>query len=529
FVEKILRVQPNVKRLYLLLRASDTKSASQRLNTEASVIAKDLFRVLKEKHGANLSSSISQKLTPVAGDITYKNLGVKDPQLLEEMWRDVDVVVNLAATTNFDERYDISLSLNTFGAKHVFDFAKKCVSIKLLLHVSTGCYNPSSLLGTYQLPCMDSAVWLDVISCAVNPCKNISNCFPPPISAYVSGEKAGLIPEKPYYLGETLNGKSGLDIDVETKAVEERLDELRAENATPESITAAMRELGIQRDMLKFYTLELGGESCAYVRARKYGWPNTYVFTKAMGEMLLGQMKDNMPLVILRPTIITSTYKEPFPGWVEGIRTIDSLAVGYGKGKLTCFLGDPESVIDLIPADMVVNAMIAAMVAHANQPGEIIYQVGSSLANPVAYSEIQDYGQRYFSEHPWVNKDGTPVKVGKVTVLSTMASFRRYMAIRYLLPLKGLQLVNTALCQFFQGTYLDLHRKIKFVFRLVELYEPYLFFKGIYDDRNTAELRMATRKMGDEAAKFYFDPGCINWEDYFINTHIPGVVKYVFK
>ncbi|KAK2965967.1 hypothetical protein RJ640_018322 [Escallonia rubra] len=463
FVEKILRVQPNVKRLYLLLRASDTKSALQRLNTE--VIAKDLFRVLKEKQGANLSSLISQKLTPVAGDITYKNLGVKDPQLLEEMWRDVDVVVNLAATTNFDERYDISLSLNTFGAKHVFDFAKKCVSIKLLLHVST---------------------------------------------AYVSGEKAGLIPEKPYYLGETLNGKSGLDIDVETKVVEERLDELRAEGATPESITAAMRDLGIQR-------------------ARKYGWPNTYVFTKAMGEMLLSQMKDNMPLVILRPTIITSTYKEPFPGWVEGIRTIDSLAVGYGKGKLTCFLGDPESVIDLIPADMVVNAMIAAMVAHANQPGEIIYQVGSSLANPVAYSEIQDYGQRYFSEHPWVNKDGTPVKVGKITVLSTMASFRRYMAIRYLLPLKGLQLVNTALCQFFQGTYVDLHRKIKFVFRLVELYEPYLFFKGIYDDRNTAELRMATRKMGDEADKFYFDPGCIKWEDYFINTHIPGVVKYVFK
>lgn len=51
-----------------------------------------------------------------------------------------------------------------------------------------------------------------------------------------------------------------------------------------------------------------------------YGWSNTYVFTKAMGEMLLGQFKDNVPLVILRPTIITSTYKEPFSGWIEGIR-----------------------------------------------------------------------------------------------------------------------------------------------------------------------------------------------------------------
>lgn len=29
-------------------------------------------------------------------------------------------------------------------------------------------------------------------------------------------------------------------------------------------------------------------------------------------------------------------------------RTVDSLAVGYGKGKLTCLLGDPDSNIDLV-------------------------------------------------------------------------------------------------------------------------------------------------------------------------------------
>nr|GFD11237.1 alcohol-forming fatty acyl-CoA reductase-like [Tanacetum cinerariifolium] len=53
------------------------------------------------------------------------------------MWRDIDVVVNIAATTNFDERYDVALALNTYGAKYVMNFAKKCVNIKLLLHVST--------------------------------------------------------------------------------------------------------------------------------------------------------------------------------------------------------------------------------------------------------------------------------------------------------------------------------------------------------------------------------------------------------
>ncbi|XP_058190373.1 probable fatty acyl-CoA reductase 5 isoform X3 [Rhododendron vialii] len=376
FVEKILRVQPNVKKLYLLVRAPDAKSASQRFHDEA--IAKDLFRVLREKMGAaSFQTLISEKVTLVPGDITCeKYMGVKDSNLAEEMRREVDIVVNLAATTNFDER------------------------------------------------------------------------------------------------------------------------------------------------------------------ARKYGWPNTYVFTKAMGEMLLGQIKGNTnstPLVILRPTIITSTYKEPFPGWVEGIRTVDSFVVSYGKGRLTCLLGDSQSILDMIPADMVVNSMLVAMAANAthdqlaSDDHVVIYQVGSSVSNPIRLNSVQDYVQLYFQKHPWIGRDGKAVKVGNVTRLTSMASFHRYMAIWYLLPLKGLQLANTTFCHFFEGTYSHLSRKIMFLMRLVELYKPYLFFKGMYDDINTEKLRMAAREGGIETDVFYFDPKIIDWEDYFMTTHFPGVIKYVFK
>ncbi|KAM1401019.1 hypothetical protein ACFX2F_028223 [Malus domestica] len=34
--------------------------------------------------------------------------------------------------------------------------------------------------------------------------------------------------------------------------------------------------------------------------------------------MILYCSKDNVPVVIIRPTVITSTYKEPFPGWIQG-------------------------------------------------------------------------------------------------------------------------------------------------------------------------------------------------------------------
>lgn len=90
-----------------------------------------------------------------------------------------------------------------------------------------------------------------------------------------------------------------------------------------------------------------------------------------------------------------------------------------------------------IPADMVVNAIAVAMVAHANRPSDdAIYQVGSSVRNPLTYSNLQDFGFDYFTENPWTGKDGKPIKVGKIKVLSSMANFHRYMAIRYLLLLK---------------------------------------------------------------------------------------------
>ncbi|CAH9094084.1 unnamed protein product [Cuscuta epithymum] len=312
-------------------------------------------------------------------------------------------------------------------------------------------------------------------------------------------------------MGETLNGTCGLDIDREKRIINETLKMLRAENSSQESITLAMKDIGIRR-------------------AKAYGWPNTYVFTKAMGEMLLGELRDNVPLVIIRPTIITSTYKEPFPGWVEGVRTIDSLAVAYGKGQITCFLGDPKTIVDVIPADMVVNAMIVAMVAHANQQGtESIYHIGSSVSNPMRYKVLQDLGYRFFTKHPCIGKDGKPILVGKVTVLGSMDSFRRYMAIHYLIPLKGLEIVNIACCQYFHSIYNEMHRKIKTVMRLVNLYQPYLFFKGVYDDINTEKLRGAAIEGGIETDVFYFDPKVVNWDDYFIKTHIPGLMKYVFN
>ena len=57
-----------------------------------------------------------------------------------------------------------------------------------------------------------------------------------------------------------------------------------------------------------------------YLRAQHYGWENTYTFTKAMGESVIHNQRGDLPVVIIRPSVIESSYKEPFPGWLQGIR-----------------------------------------------------------------------------------------------------------------------------------------------------------------------------------------------------------------
>ena len=51
-------------------------------------------------------------------------------------------------------------------------------------------------------------------------------------------------------------------------------------------------------------------------RARSLGWPDVYTFTKAMGERAVEELAagEDLPLSIVRPSIIESALLHPFPG-----------------------------------------------------------------------------------------------------------------------------------------------------------------------------------------------------------------------
>ncbi|KAM3232063.1 hypothetical protein P3S67_009288 [Capsicum chacoense] len=88
-VEKILRVGPNVRKLYLLIRASDNNSAKERFIHEIAM--SELFNVMRERMGTiNLCSFIEEKVFAISGDVSNENMGIKNSELREEVSKKID-------------------------------------------------------------------------------------------------------------------------------------------------------------------------------------------------------------------------------------------------------------------------------------------------------------------------------------------------------------------------------------------------------------------------------------------------------
>ncbi|KAF3972478.1 hypothetical protein CMV_004027 [Castanea mollissima] len=109
-------------------------------------------------HGESFEDFMLRKLVPVVGNVCESNLGM-DPCTANEIVKNVDVIINVAANTTFDERYDVALNTNTRGPSRLLGFAKRCKKLDTFLHIST---------------------------------------------AYVNGERQGLIMEKPFHMGQTI-------------------------------------------------------------------------------------------------------------------------------------------------------------------------------------------------------------------------------------------------------------------------------------------------------------------------------------
>ena len=96
--------------------------------------------------------------------------------------------------------------------------------------------------------------------------------------------------------------------------------------------------------------------------------PNTYVFTKALAEQIVDDFKDELPLLIFRPSIVISSMKEPFPGWIDNFNGPVGLLLGSGLGIMRSMYCSPDSIADFTPVDICIKSMITAAWKRAHEP-----------------------------------------------------------------------------------------------------------------------------------------------------------------
>jgi len=80
-------------------------------------------------------------------------------------------------------------------------------------------------------------------------------------------------------------------------------------------------------------------------------FPNTYTFTKNIGEKLLKKHRGNIPLVIVRPSIIGAANQEPLVGWVDSISAATAVYLVGCLGVLKDLCGRLDLIGDQIPVD----------------------------------------------------------------------------------------------------------------------------------------------------------------------------------
>ncbi|XP_011306189.1 fatty acyl-CoA reductase 1 isoform X2 [Fopius arisanus] len=155
-------------------------------------------------------------------------------------------------------------------------------------------------------------------------------------------------------------------------------------------------------------------------------WPNTYAFTKTVAEDTVRKYGRDLPLCIVRPSIMIATAKEPIPGWINNLYGPTGVVLGAGMGLLHTLHCDAKNVADIIPADYVINNILAAawdigknqgkiggplkplpppvLSSKASEPNPAedppIYNSVSSCQNSITWGEFMKYNEIYGMEVP---------------------------------------------------------------------------------------------------------------------------------
>jgi long-chain acyl-CoA synthetase len=488
WLAKVLEDIPEIGKIYLLIRRQRSTTAQRRF--EKIVSESPLFDNLHVKHGEEFCKFLAEKVEVVEGDITQPGLGI-EPATLERLKTSLDLIINSSGLTDFNPDLRQALSINIEGAIRLIDFLREC----------------------------DHAAMLHLSTC------------------YVVGYRDGRITETltPNY---TPKGVADFDAWREYESLQAlaREVETRAESA---EITERLRQQLLNKGR-KLTDSELAAQirkqrqrwtrdeliEAGMRRARELGWPNTYTFTKSVAESLIVKLGADLPIAVVRPSIVETSTHDPFEGWNEGVNT--SAPISYLLG--TFFRQMPSNgkkCLDIIPVDLVCRGMILIGAALIERRHEPIYQLATSATNPCDMRrtiELTGLAHRkYYRAQDDINQrlrayfDTIPVSKERYQQLSAPRQKQIVQALQRILS--PLPMMRSPLVRR--------ERDLDRVEKIIELYEPFILHNEyVFEAQNVEMLSAALPE--EEREAFGYDASYIDWWDYWINIHIPALRKWSY-
>lgn len=503
-VEKILWTAPDVRRVYVLIRPKrQTRgretSAQQRLEKE--LYGSSVFDRLYAAHGDETDAFLQEKVSAVQGDISLEDLGLTT-EVAARLREEVDIVVNSAAVVSFDAPLDAALDLNVFGARRLAEFARTCRP-QAVVHVST-----AYVCGTTDEPVSEELYHSDPASEEEFPLRAFRD-----VEVDIARIRSIL---------------EGIHSEAHSAEMDRAFAQVLMERSRKGKRHGGRRREVVEKLRRQWIREQLVARGMEWARER--GWNDTYTYTKALGEQIVAGVLNGIPTAIIRPSVIESSLSEPSPGWLDGLRMADPLIAAIGKGRLKALPLNPEVVLDLVPVDMVVNALLASIPEAAQKGGLRVYQVATGSRNPITLGRLYDLIHQYFVQNPMLDREGKPIRIKRLKY-HTPARFRFHHRLRSV-PLDTAERTLNRLAVFdsahrFKRRISAIRAANERLYYYGEIYEPYLNLDCLF--RVDRTLALFERLSDDEKKLFNFDVARLNWRHYIQNVHIPGVKKYILK
>ncbi len=332
-------------------------------------------------------------------------------------------------------------------------------------------------------------------------------------TCYVAGRADGLVEED-----EPLEGfhplRRGPDDDRFDHARE--LAHLRERVA---AITAEGRDRAAEQSLI-----DLGRS-----RAERWGWVNTYTFSKSLGEQALAAI-EGLDWAIVRPAIVESALAFPFPGWVEGGRTAAPLVLMALSG-MTDWPARPDLSLEIVPVDQVAAALLSVGAALLAGEADRVYHLAGSDANPFEMRALLELLAAEAKKRGAAVNGGPKLYSGEAFLRLNRSRKRRAEKVERRLGglarwLKSKGLPGGEWAAGRAARMRQLALQAGFREKTLDQYLPFTVGnRFVFESRNIRET--SARLSEADQAKLPWTPERIDWPRYWRENQIEGILKWV--